>query len=257
MPQKPSWVRFYASDWLAGTRGLTAAETGVYITLIAMMYERGVPLSFSDTQLARLCGTPPARFSDALETLIGRGHIVRRDAGLWNDRVEIEIQRSASLSTIGRQSSEARWSKKRNKNNDPPMRSHRSRNAIPEPELEEETPPKGGAKKDGPAIAVPPPPKLPKHAMPPKGPFPIPFDWCLTPDDYAWGEGKGISMRDLDAAAEAMKAWAESKGEKRHNWAATWRSWVLRKHERARDAPRDPMIQIAEELEEANRRRRL
>ena len=35
------WFKFYPSDWLGGTRGLTAEETGVYITMIAMMYEAG------------------------------------------------------------------------------------------------------------------------------------------------------------------------------------------------------------------------
>ena len=37
---KMPWIRFFPSDWLAGTRGMSAVETGVYITLIATMYER-------------------------------------------------------------------------------------------------------------------------------------------------------------------------------------------------------------------------
>ena len=38
MSESP-WIKFYPSDWLAGTRGMSATEAGVYINLIAMMYE--------------------------------------------------------------------------------------------------------------------------------------------------------------------------------------------------------------------------
>lgn len=34
------WVKFWPSDWLAGTSGLTAAERGVYITILALIYEQ-------------------------------------------------------------------------------------------------------------------------------------------------------------------------------------------------------------------------
>ncbi len=50
-------VAFYPSDWLAGTRGLSDAETGVYITLIARMYEMAGPIERDDNRLARLCGS--------------------------------------------------------------------------------------------------------------------------------------------------------------------------------------------------------
>ena len=32
-------IPFYPSDWLAGTAALSDAEKGVYITLVARMYE--------------------------------------------------------------------------------------------------------------------------------------------------------------------------------------------------------------------------
>jgi len=54
--QKQPYVRFFASDWLGGTRGMKAAEVGIYITLIAMMYERCEPLPEDHKRLARQCG---------------------------------------------------------------------------------------------------------------------------------------------------------------------------------------------------------
>ena len=62
-------MAFFPSDWLAGTRGMTAAETGVYITLIAMMYERAEPLNFDRPKLARLCGIPAGSFRQVLSAL--------------------------------------------------------------------------------------------------------------------------------------------------------------------------------------------
>lgn len=45
MSEKAVHIALYPSDWLAGTRGLTPAETGIYITLVCMMYERQADLS--------------------------------------------------------------------------------------------------------------------------------------------------------------------------------------------------------------------
>lgn len=112
------FIAFYPSDWLAGTRGLSAAETGVYITLIAMMYEREAPLDRDETRLARLCGIPAPGFSRALSVLIDEGKILVTDAGLWNARVELECKKREEKQVSARQSAKARWAKKDSENND-------------------------------------------------------------------------------------------------------------------------------------------
>jgi uncharacterized protein YdaU (DUF1376 family) len=78
------WVRFFPSDWLGGTRGMSAAETGIYITLVATMYERGEPVPEDHPRLARLCGASNSMFKAALETLVAEGKITRSEEGLWN-----------------------------------------------------------------------------------------------------------------------------------------------------------------------------
>lgn len=87
------WFKFYPSDWLGGTRTLTAAETGVYITLICMMHERGHPIDMDDTRLARLCGLPARNFRRALEALIEEGKVVETDDGLWASVIDAWIER--------------------------------------------------------------------------------------------------------------------------------------------------------------------
>lgn len=102
------WFKFYPSDWLAGTRGLTAAETGVYITLIAMMYERG-PLLQDRAHLARLCGCPAGAFSRALDALIAAEKIIETPDGLWNGRVDRERKAREIKSRNGSDAASKRW----------------------------------------------------------------------------------------------------------------------------------------------------
>lgn len=105
------WVRFFASDWLAGTRGMSAAETGIYITLVASMYERGAPVPEDHARLARLCGASNATFKATLQTLVAEGKISRVTSGLWNRRVEKEGAWRQEKSAAGKQAASARWQK--------------------------------------------------------------------------------------------------------------------------------------------------
>lgn len=106
-------VPFFPSDWLAGTRGMTAAEMGVYITLIAMMYERAGPIPGDDLpKLARLCGTSASALRGILDSLISDGKITRQGDMLFNRRAELEIKNVMSKSEVARASAEARWGKK-------------------------------------------------------------------------------------------------------------------------------------------------
>lgn len=112
-------VAFYPSDWLAGTRGLSAEETGVYITLVARMYEMAAPIERDDHRLARLCGckTRPS-FVKALEYLISEGKISETDEGLFNERVQKEIKNTTEKSDKAKAAAQSRWDRKPSKNND-------------------------------------------------------------------------------------------------------------------------------------------
>ena len=105
-------VRFFPSDWLAGTRGMTAAEMGVYITLIAMIYERAGPIDGRDNaKLARLCGTSASALKGILDRLISDGKLTEKDGFLSNRRAELEIKNVMSKSEVAREKSKARWTK--------------------------------------------------------------------------------------------------------------------------------------------------
>lgn len=110
---KMPWVRFFPSDWLAGTRGMSAVETGIYITLIATMYERGEPIPEDCARLARLCGASNSAFKKALDTLIEDGKITRTERGLWNDRVEKEQVYLWEKSEVGKRAGKASAEKRK------------------------------------------------------------------------------------------------------------------------------------------------
>lgn len=111
-------IPFYPSDWLAGTRGMTSEEAGVYITLLAKMYEMAGPIERNDERLYRICGCKSRRvFVKVLEYLISEGKIVEAEGELFNERTAKEIDKVVNLSEKARAAAQARWNKKPNKNN--------------------------------------------------------------------------------------------------------------------------------------------
>lgn len=135
------WIRFFPSDWLAGTRGMTAAETGIYITLVAMMYERGEPIHNDISRLARLCGTTTAALKSSLSTLVSEGKITLVDDALWNDRVGVETEIRREKSSSAKKSADTRWGKdKENQQSEDAnaLPKHSARNANQKPEARKE-----------------------------------------------------------------------------------------------------------------------
>jgi uncharacterized protein YdaU (DUF1376 family) len=110
----------YASDWLAGTRSLTAAETGIYITIICMMYEKGGPIEMPRRRLARLCGTTAPALNRALDVLIEAGKLDQYGEKLSNVRAMLEIEKRADKTRSSRDNANARWSKSQAKSTEAP-----------------------------------------------------------------------------------------------------------------------------------------
>lgn len=86
------WFRFFADDWLKRTRGLSAAEFGILMRLLATMHIRSEPLPEDHPRLARICGTVTVNFRHALNNLLEEGFIVRRGSGLWSPAMDAEEQ---------------------------------------------------------------------------------------------------------------------------------------------------------------------
>lgn len=139
------WVKFYSSDWLGGTSGLTAAERGVYITLCALMYEFNGPIRRDDGRLSRRCGCTKAAFTKILGALIEDRKIIEigGDDGphLTNRKCETEISDRAIRSEKARAVAQSRWSAQSGKTQGNQRRKNASASATqcesePEPDIE-------------------------------------------------------------------------------------------------------------------------
>lgn len=209
-------VAFYPSDWLAGTRGLSAEETGVYITLIARMYEMAGPIERDDNRLARLCGTKSkASFVKALDYLMSEGKVTETPDGLFNERVEKEIQNTTEKSSKAKAAAQSRWNKKGNKNNkggnaDAP------RKHMPEPcQLEPE------------------PDIEPSGSITPMTPKPekvfLPEGWVPDSEGSEYARSLGLTESEIQEIANDFQIyWSERRDTKskktQRGWNQTWRN---------------------------------
>ncbi len=95
---------------------MTAEETGVYITLIATMYEMAGPIERDDERLYRVCGCKSKRaFQKIIQYLVSEGKIEEDSTHIFNSRVQEEIKKVVEKSEKAKDAAEARWRKKPSK----------------------------------------------------------------------------------------------------------------------------------------------
>ncbi|MCI0598722.1 MAG: YdaU family protein [Beijerinckiaceae bacterium] len=112
---KHNWFPFYPDAFISGTAKLSAAECGVYIKLLATMYDSGGPIVRDDARLARLCGLPKAAFSKALGVLIEEGKINFDGQCLVNLRVKNEVTEIERRKLAAAENAKSRWQKQKGK----------------------------------------------------------------------------------------------------------------------------------------------
>jgi len=105
------FIPFYTSDFLGGTGGMTAAQKGVYITLICMIYENEGPIPEPYSALARRCGCTFPSFKNALDELCSMGKLEVVDDGIWCDKCEKHLSRRRKRTQRAKESANARWEK--------------------------------------------------------------------------------------------------------------------------------------------------
>ena len=109
------FIKFYPSDFLGGTSGLSPAERGVYITLLCLMYEADGPIPRDDARLARRCGAPKAAFRKSLTCLIEIGKIIEKDGALSNSRAEKAIMDRQNRTQNSTHAANQRWDAQKKK----------------------------------------------------------------------------------------------------------------------------------------------
>jgi uncharacterized protein YdaU (DUF1376 family) len=211
------WVKFYPSDWLAGTGDLTAAERGVYITIVCLIYEYGGPVPLDRTRLARRCGVPAGSFKRILEGLLDCKKLIETPEGLTNERAERVLGERENVTTKrqsgARKTNAIRAEKKQQNQRNDERSPLRSSNAIPEarsqkPDIEKETPNGVSKKTSGTRL---------------------PEDWVLPREWGEWAVSQGWAVAAIREEAERFRDYWISKSGRdatKVDWLATWRNWM-------------------------------
>jgi uncharacterized protein YdaU (DUF1376 family) len=129
MGEQP-FIKFYPSDFLGGTSGLSPAERGVYITLLCLIYEANSPIKRDDSRLARCCGAPKAAFIRILNGLVAQGKITQEGDALSNKRAEKAIVDRTNRTQNATHAAKQRWDAQPEKT----QRNQRQDNATAMPE---------------------------------------------------------------------------------------------------------------------------
>jgi len=134
------YIPFYTSDFLGGTGGMTAAQKGVYITLLCLIYEEEGPVPQSWDMLARRCGCTLPAFKKAVEALQQDGKIEVINGAIWSPKCAKHITQRGERRNSARSAAEKRWQKTEQKQGKPDANAMRGQcQPEPEPEYTEDT----------------------------------------------------------------------------------------------------------------------
>lgn len=211
------WFKFYPHDYLKGVRGLTPEEAGIYMAVLALMYEEGGAIPNDEKWITGAARCSVRAWRRVLERLCRLGKIVVDiDGHLVNHRVineislahEAEIKRRSSAVQAGIASGKSRA--KANENNEEPERTvERQLNHIED---------KKKNKRNTPSTRV-----SGKAAANPLIPFPE--NWVPSDAMRTFATKIGFTPTEFDAAAQDFREyWAEKPLERRTagGWSITF-----------------------------------
>jgi uncharacterized protein YdaU (DUF1376 family) len=231
------WIKFCPSDWIKGTVELSNGERGVYIDLLALIYDRGEPVKRDDASLARRCNLTVPTFTRILNSLVRQEEIVETAAGfLTNERAEKVLRERENKSVATSKSVSSRWEKEKknqhSENTNVTGRSYepyntragekisdtRYQNSSSSCHSEEEagahapltSPPSLGAFQFSEPLTAS--PTLSKTRASRKasaaGKIPLPDDWTPSEDLFQHGESLGLTRAEVSQKLEALRYWA-------------------------------------------------
>jgi len=221
MGDKP-FIKFYPSDFLAGTSGLSPAERGVYITLLCLIYETDGQVPRDDARLSRRCGSPKASFKRTLDALIDEGKITERDGMLSNERAEKVIVDRQNRIQNATHAAQQKWDAQRKKSEQNQRQDDAG--AVPE-----QCPADANQSQSQNQIEA-------NASLAKKRGTRLPDDWFLPMDWGKWAVSEGYSHEQIKVEADKFKDYwhgvAGAKGVKL-DWLATWRNWMRNSKQKA------------------------
>ena len=213
---------FYPSDWLGGVAGMKPAEVGVYINIIAMIYDAGGPIKLDEARLARRMCCPLVTFRSILLALIEDEKLSLNEGYITQQRAEIELEKLGQKRLSASASAASRWQEKPNKSTGAGMRSHSVRNAN-------QSQSQSYKKEED------------KSSSKEKRGSRLPAGWAPSQDEFEQALKIGLTQQEaLNETDRFRDYWISKAGAAgvKLDWSATWRNWCRSAKERSRSPVR-------------------
>lgn len=110
------FIKFFPSDFLGGTGGLSPTERGVYITILCLIWDHDGPIDLDFARLARRCGMPKAAFEKTIAALIEEGKLFVDGGRIMNERAETSLMDRRNRVENATHAINSRWAAQRQKN---------------------------------------------------------------------------------------------------------------------------------------------
>lgn len=99
---KSPWFKFETTPFLDGVLTLTAAERGVYITLLALMYDQNGPITNDAKWLSKRTGLSAATVRRVVDRLVSIGKFQIDEAGQISNKTAIDVIQKRDISRQGK-----------------------------------------------------------------------------------------------------------------------------------------------------------
>ncbi len=118
MSKKGHYIPFYPSDWLKGVADMTPVEAGVYINILAMIYDEGEPIKADFARLARRMNAQKGTITATVIGLCAAKKLIMRDGFITSERAEKELEKRCKKTESAKTSINSRWAKNETKTKD-------------------------------------------------------------------------------------------------------------------------------------------
>lgn len=232
------WMPFYPADFRMDTLDLNASETGVYVVMLMLSWQRRGPLSGDMNILKRMLQTCIADFHghsfNAIVPKLLNRYFYQDENGDWRQkRIEKELEKADAVSRKQSQNVSKRWS------NEPQTVGKRSSNGSQMVGKRSANDPQNNDEMNqnndlADTVVIPITIQSQSQSQPHKNVVRarkrasrLPHDWIL-PDDYREAaRQRGLSEAEINRQADRMRNWSLSAtGGAKLDWFRTWLNWI-------------------------------
>ena len=222
------YFNFYPSDFMGGTRGLSAQQVGVYMMLLCKIYEDNGPVKFDSYKLSTYCGMRENTFIKIFDQLVRLDKLQHENGAIFNDRAQTEISSRANTlknnSKAGKVSAQKRQQKQRS-NPTGVQRAFNHTDSDTDTNTDKEVIDTTVSISDTQTELIPSEPAKPK-AKRKKPRTPLPEDFQMPEDWKPMAIAKGIPDYAIAEQFEKFKDNHIGRGNVMADWKRAWGTWT-------------------------------